>query len=111
MQPYLQTGSLPATLLGELTIGYSHEYVLAVHIFDNAVASGLILDYAETYLRVPSLEIAEQWHEVYAGHSEQPYLRLTLANGVRVIAVTSNVGMTMSFGLAEQTFGEMGVAA
>jgi hypothetical protein len=30
--------------------------------------------------------------------------------GVRVVTVTSGLGMTMSFGLAEQTFGELGVA-
>jgi FAD dependent oxidoreductase TIGR03364 len=99
------------TALGELTIGDSYEYGLAVNIFDNPSVNRLILDYAKAYLRVPTLEIAEQWHWVYAKHSEQPYLRLTPANGVRVITVTSGIGMTMSFGLAEQTFGEMGVAA
>lgn len=96
---------------GELTIGDSHEYGLEVNIFDNPAVNRLILDYAKTYLRVPALEIAEQWHGVYAKHPEQPYLRSTPAEGVRVVTVTSGIGMTMSFGLAEQTFGEMGVAA
>jgi FAD dependent oxidoreductase TIGR03364 len=99
------------TALHELTIGDSHEYGLAVNIFDDPAVNRLILDYAKTYLRVPTLEIAEQWHGVYAKHPEQPYLRLTPADGVRVVTVTSGIGMTMSFGLAEQTFGEMGVPA
>jgi FAD dependent oxidoreductase TIGR03364 len=99
------------TALNELTIGDSHEYGLAVNIFDNAEVNRLILDYAKRYLRVPMLEIAEQWHGVYAKHPEAPYLRVTPANGVRVVTVTSGIGMTMSFGLAEQTFGELGVAA
>jgi D-hydroxyproline dehydrogenase subunit beta len=99
------------TALHELTIGDSHEYGLAVNIFDHPAVNRLILDYAKTYLRVPTLEIAEQWHGVYAKHPEQPYLRLAPADGVRVITVTSGIGMTMSFGLAEQTFGEMGVPA
>jgi FAD dependent oxidoreductase TIGR03364 len=99
------------TALHELTIGDSHEYGLAVNIFDDPAMNRLILDYAKTYLRVPTLEIAEQWHGVYAKHPEQPYLRLTPADGVRVVTVTSGIGMTMSFGLAEQTFGEMGVPA
>jgi FAD dependent oxidoreductase TIGR03364 len=99
------------TALHELTIGDSHEYGLAVNIFDHPAVNRLILDYAKTYLRVPTLEIAEQWHGVYAKHPEQPYLRLTPADGVRVVTVTSGIGMTMSFGLAEQTFGEMGVPA
>jgi FAD dependent oxidoreductase TIGR03364 len=99
------------TALNELTIGDSHQYGLAVNIFDNPAVNRLILDYAKTYLRVPSLEIAEQWHGVYAKHPERPYLRFTPAKGVRVIAVTSGIGMTMAFGLAEQAFCEMGVAA
>ena len=99
------------TALHELTIGDSHEYGLAVNIFDDPAVNRLILDYAKTYLRVPTLEIAEQWHGVYAKHPEHPYLRLTPADGVRVVTVTSGIGMTMSFGLAEQTFGEMGVPA
>jgi len=96
---------------GELTIGDSHEYGLAVNIFDDPAVNCLILDYAKNYLRVLTLEIAEQWHGVYAKHPEQPYLRFTPTRGVRVVTVTSGIGMTMSFGLAEQTFREMGVAA
>jgi D-hydroxyproline dehydrogenase subunit beta len=97
--------------LNELTIGDSHEYELAVNIFDNPPVNRLILDYAKAYVRVPTLQIAEQWHGVYAKHPELPYLRLTPAKGVRVLTVTRGIGMTMAFGLAERTFGEMGVAA
>ncbi len=99
------------TALGELTIGDSHEYGLTVNIFDNPAVNRLILDYAKAYLRVPTLEIGEQWHGVYAKHPEQPYRRLAPTTGVRVITVTSGIGMTMSFGLAEQTLDEMGLAA
>jgi D-hydroxyproline dehydrogenase subunit beta len=96
--------------LGELTIGDSHEYGLAVNIFDNPAINELILDYARQYLRAPTLEIAEQWHGVYAKHPEYPYLSVTPAPGVRVVTVTSGIGMTMSFGIAEQTFSEMNLA-
>jgi FAD dependent oxidoreductase TIGR03364 len=99
------------TASGELTIGDSHEYKLAVNIFDSPAVNQLILDFAKEYLRVPSLEIAEQWHGVYAKHPEHPYLRFTPTNGVRLVTVTSGIGMTMSFGIAEQTFREIGVAA
>jgi len=44
------------TALDELTIGDSHECGLAVNIFDNPAVNRLILDYAKTYLRVPTLE-------------------------------------------------------
>ena len=96
---------------GELTIGDSHEYGLAVDIFDKPEVNRLILNYAREYLRVPTLEIAETWHGVYAKHPEHAYVRSRPADGVELITVTSGIGMTMSFGIAEQTFREASVAA
>jgi D-hydroxyproline dehydrogenase subunit beta len=99
------------TSLGELTIGDSHEYGLAVNIFDNPEIDRLILEYAKAFLRVPTLEIAEQWHGVYAQHPKHTWLRFAPAEGVRVVTFTSGIGMTMSFGLAEETLHDMGVLA
>jgi D-hydroxyproline dehydrogenase subunit beta len=96
---------------GELTIGDSHEYGLAVDIFDKAVVNRLILDYARRYLRVPNFEIAEYWHGVYAKHPEHAYMDFAPMKGVRVVTVTTGIGMTMSFGIAEQTMRQAGVAA
>jgi FAD dependent oxidoreductase TIGR03364 len=96
---------------GELTLGDSHEYGLAVDIFDKPAVNELILDYARKHLRVPSLEIAETWHGVYAKHPEHAYMRFPPEEGVRVVTVTSGIGMTMSFGIAEETFREKSVAA
>jgi D-hydroxyproline dehydrogenase subunit beta len=96
---------------GELTIGDSHEYGLSVNIFDDPAINRLILDFAKTYLRVPALEIAETWHGVYAKHPQHPFLNISPAPGVRIVTVTSGIGMTMSFGLAEQTFRETSAAA
>jgi FAD dependent oxidoreductase TIGR03364 len=97
--------------LGELTIGDSHEYGLAVDPFDKPQVSALILHYAKKYLRVPSLQIAQHWHGVYAKHPQHPYLNLSPCRSVRVVTVTSGIGMTMSFGIAERTFEEVSVAA
>lgn len=96
---------------GELTLGDSHEYGLAVDIFDKSVINRLILDYARQYLSVPTLEIAEYWHGVYAKHPAYAYLDFSPAKGVRVVIVTTGIGMTMSFGIAEQTLREAGAAA
>lgn len=95
----------------ELTIGDSHEYGLAVDIFDKSVIHRLILEYARQYLRAPNLEIAEYWHGVYAKHPGHAYLDFSPVKGVRIVTVTTGIGMTMSFGIAEQTLREIGVAA
>jgi D-hydroxyproline dehydrogenase subunit beta len=93
----------------QITLGDSHEYDLSVDIFDRSYVNDLILDYAREYLRVPALTIAESWHGVYAKHPTKLFIRLAPAEGVRVVTVTSGVGMTLSFGLAEQTHRELGV--
>jgi D-hydroxyproline dehydrogenase subunit beta len=95
----------------ELTIGDSHEYGLVVDIFDKPEINRLILDYARNYLRVPTLEIAEQWHGVYAKHAENAYMTFSPAEGVQVVVVTTGIGMTMSFGIAEKTLRDIRVTA
>jgi D-hydroxyproline dehydrogenase subunit beta len=96
---------------GELTIGDSHEYGLAVDIFDKPAVNRMILDYARESLKVPKLEIAEQWHGVYSKHPDHAYMRFAPVEGVHLVTVTSGIGMTMSFGIAEQTLREASVAA
>ena len=54
------------------------------------------------------LQIAQHWHGVYAKHPEQPYVSLSPAPNVRVVTATGGSGMTLSFGLAEETVKEMG---
>ena len=82
-----------------------------MNIFDNPLVNRLILDYAKQYLRAPTVEIAEQWHGVYAKHKDQPWLSVSPVRGVQVVTVTSGIGMTMSFALAEKTLLEMGAAS
>jgi len=96
---------------GALTIGDSHEYGIAVDVFDKTEINRLILHYAQQHLRVPTMEIAEHWHGVYAKHPDHPYLTFSPADGVLIVTVTSGIGMTMSFGIAEQTFRQASVAA
>jgi FAD dependent oxidoreductase TIGR03364 len=97
------------TAQGELTLGDSHEYGLEVSIFDKAEINRLIMDFASEYLRVPALTVAQTWHGVYAKHFEKPYFVFEPAANVRMVVLTSGIGMTMSFGLAEQVLRQMGV--
>jgi len=92
----------------ELTIGDSHEYGAAVDPFDRAEIDRLILHYARGFLQAPDMQIAQHWHGVYAKHPEQPYVSLSPAPNVRVVTATGGSGMTLSFGLAEETVKEMG---
>jgi glycine/D-amino acid oxidase-like deaminating enzyme len=97
------------TANGELTIGDSHEYGAAIDPFDRTEIDDLILRYAGEFLAAPTLEIAQRWHGVYAKHPDKPYVSLAPAPGVRVVTATGGSGMTLSFGLAEETMQEMGL--
>ncbi|HVP48171.1 MAG TPA: TIGR03364 family FAD-dependent oxidoreductase [Bryobacteraceae bacterium] len=92
---------------GELTLGDSHEYGLEVDIFDKAGIDDLILRYARSFLEAPTLDIAQRWHGVYATHPEKPFVSIDAAPGVHIVTATGGSGMTLSFGLAEQTIKEM----
>jgi len=92
----------------ELTIGDSHEYGAAVDPFDRVEIDDLILRYARGFLQAPDLGIAQRWHGVYAKHPHQPFISLSPAPNVRVVTATGGSGMTLSFGLAEETASEMG---
>jgi D-hydroxyproline dehydrogenase subunit beta len=94
---------------GELTVGDSHEDGLAVNVFDNPSINRLILEYAHRRLHAPALDVQEYWHGVYAKHAKHPWLTFAPADDVRVVTVTSGMGMTMSFALAEQSLIDMGV--
>jgi FAD dependent oxidoreductase TIGR03364 len=93
----------------QIVLGDSHEYGLKVNIFDRSHVNELILAYAQKYLRVPNLKIAETWHGVYAKHKDKPFLRLAPRENLRIVTVTSGVGMTLAFGLAEQTLRDLDV--
>jgi glycine/D-amino acid oxidase-like deaminating enzyme len=94
---------------GELTIGDSHEYGAAIDPFDHAEIDELILRYARGFLQAPAPEIAQHWHGVYAKHLSQPFVSVSPAPNVRVVTATGGSGMTLSFGLAEDTLTEMGL--
>jgi FAD dependent oxidoreductase TIGR03364 len=92
---------------GAITLGDSHEYGRDVDIFDKTAIDDLILEEARTFLRLPSWEIAERWHGVYALHPDRKYFTAEPAPGVRIVTAPGGSGMTLSFGLAEKTAQEM----
>jgi FAD dependent oxidoreductase TIGR03364 len=102
-------GLVSQTAQGELTLGDSHEYGMAVDIFNKEEIDQIMLRYISGFLRAPDLTIAQRWHGVYAKHPEVPYISLSPANGVRIVTAPGGSGMTLSFGLAEKTVQDMGL--
>ena len=101
---------LSQTARGEITIGDSHEYGAEPDVFDKPEIDECILSYLRHFVRLPDAVIAERWHGIYAKHPSAQYLSLDAEGGARIVVVTSGVGMTLSFGLAEQVIGEMELA-
>ncbi len=94
---------------GALTLGDSHEYGLAVNVFNKAEIDDLVMRNARTFLRAPDLSIAQRWYGVYARHPHQPWVTIDAAPGVRIVTAVGGSGMTLSFALAELMVAEMGI--
>lgn len=89
--------------LGELIIGDSHESGLNPDPFDQNQLNQYILDYLQTLAKVPDLTITETWHGVYAKIPKKTELIINPEDGVTIINGLGGAGMTLSFGLAEET--------
>jgi len=85
-------GLVSRTAAGELTLGDSHEYGLAVDIFNREEVDQLMLGYIRGFLRAPAWEIAQRWYGVYAKHPEKPYLSLSPESGVRIVTSPADRG-------------------
>jgi FAD dependent oxidoreductase TIGR03364 len=96
-------GLVSQTSTGELTLGDSHEYGTQIDIFNREEIDNLMLAYIRSFLKAPTLRISQRWYGVYAKHPEQPYLVLNPAPGVRIVTSPGGSGMTLSFGIAEDT--------
>ena len=89
---------------GELTLGDSHDYGIQPSLFNREEIDNLILRHLRSFLRVPDFSIAERWHGVYAKHFEKPFVRFQPEDGVEVVTGLGGAGMTLSFGVAAETF-------
>jgi FAD dependent oxidoreductase TIGR03364 len=93
---------------GALTLGDSHEYGLSIDIFNKEEIDQLILRYTKQFLRAPDLTVAERWYGVYAKHPDQPLVVMQPEKGVRIVASPGGSGMTLSFGVAENSMRDLG---
>ncbi len=90
----------------EILLGDSHEY--SNHDFEpgnSAAINHIILNWAEKYLNLSEVKINETWHGVYVKNmGGEIYSRLMPADNIRIVNAVGGQGMTISFGVAEETF-------
>ena len=90
---------------GTLIVGDSHRSAATMDPFLAERTSETLLAEIAHILGVDGLRVKERWQGIYASSPQQPFLVEEVAPGVTVAIVTSGVGMTIAFGLAERTFG------
>ncbi|MEQ4520241.1 TIGR03364 family FAD-dependent oxidoreductase [Pseudarthrobacter sp. B907] len=86
---------------GGLILGDSHHYGSAPGPFLSESVTETINAEIEAVIGQP-LDIVERWQGVYASSDVAPILVCDVLPGVTVVSVTSGVGMTLSFGLAQR---------
>ncbi|MES1211965.1 MAG: TIGR03364 family FAD-dependent oxidoreductase, partial [Leifsonia sp.] len=85
--------------------GDSHRYGITHDPFLAEATSDTLLAAIATIIGAPGLRVQERWQGIYASSARQPFLIAAPEPGVTTAIVTSGVGMTISLGLAERTFG------
>jgi D-hydroxyproline dehydrogenase subunit beta len=90
---------------GTLIVGDSHRLDHTLDPFQEETTSELLLGEVARILGVERLRVLERWQGVYASSPQHPFLIAEPTPGVTVATMTSGVGMTVSFGLAEKVLG------
>ena len=93
---------------GTLIVGDSHRYGPTMDPFLDEATSGILLREIARILGVEALRVVERWQGVYASSPKQPYFIAEPVPGVTIVTVSSGVGMTIGFGVAERTFAGLG---
>ncbi len=89
-------------LQGELVLGDSHEYGLDLDPFDRTEINEAILTYLQGFAQVPSWQIQETWHGIYAKLPGQTEYIAHPEQGVTIVNGLGGAGMTLSWGLMEE---------
>jgi len=87
---------------GEVVIGDSHEYDDAITPFDKRDIDDRVLAYLRGMVELPSWEIQERWHGIYAKHPTKLIFTAEPEANHHVVVAPGGAGMTLSFGFAEE---------
>lgn len=86
---------------GTLLLGDSHAYALTQAPFLTESISDTLLEAAAKVLDVETIHPIERWQGIYASSDVAPLLIRNITDAITLVSVTSGIGMTLSFGLAE----------
>lgn len=92
---------------GALVLGDTHHYAHHHAPFDDDGLAELLAVEGARLLGVPRLEIRKRWRGVYASSPHTDFLDAEVLPGVRVVSVTSGIGMTTSHGFAAAVLDEL----
>ncbi len=90
---------------GTLLVGDTHDVGSAIAPFQDEAAFALLQRLGAELFGRP-LAVRQRWQGVYA-KAPQDFLRVAPADGIRVVAVTTGIGMTTAPGLAHRVVEEL----
>lgn len=91
---------------GTLVIGDTHYRDVTVTPFQDEAAFELLERRARELFGRSELRIRQRWQGVYAS-APQDFLRAAPMDGVRVVSVTTGIGMTTGLGIAESVVSDL----
>lgn len=107
MQEYLDNGihvMVSQNERGELTVGDTHEYAHTFDPFDQVALNDKVLDYLKTFAMSSDWQMVQNWHGIYPKMTNSATELLLHPNpNVYILNGLGGNGMTLSFGLAEET--------
>ncbi len=83
---------------GEVVIGDSHEYDHDISPFDKPEIDQLILSYLQQMIDLPTWQMGQRWHGIYAKHPTKPLFTAEPQPRVHIVTAPGGAGMTMAFG-------------
>lgn len=92
---------------GVIVLGDTHEYALTPSPFDDEDVAELLLREGARLFGAP-LTVRRRWHGIYAHSTVTDFLVAAPEPDVRVVSVTSGIGMTTAFGLAHRVLDQLG---
>jgi hypothetical protein len=85
---------------GSVVLGDTHHYARTHLPFDEEDIADLVLREGARLFSAGELSVRRRWRGVYTDSPETDFLVAAPATGIRVVSVTSGIGMTTALGLA-----------